>query len=202
MSLTTRLRGRLERGIPLDDLLPDALPAYVHAYPYLFGIATLASLVFLMLTGFWLAAAGPTWWHTSALGHFVNSLHFWSVQALFFFMVLHLWTSFFQGAWRDGRGGTWVLGVLCFLVGIGTAFTGYVIQQNFAAQWIAVEAKDAMGAIGIGGFFNVLNFGQMYGWHIILLPLALCAFTGWHLLLVRYRGVVRPYPAPIGEARP
>jgi quinol-cytochrome oxidoreductase complex cytochrome b subunit len=194
MNMTGRLRQRLEREIALEDLLPDELPAYVHAYVYLFGIATIASLVFLILSGIWLAAAGPTWWHGSGLGHFVNSVHFWSVQAFFFFMVVHLWTTFFQGAWRDGRGGTWVLGVLCFLVGIGTAFTGYVIQQNFAAQWIAVEAKDAMNSIGVGGLFNVLNFGQMYGWHVAILPLVLCLFVGLHLLMVRVRGVVRPYP--------
>jgi quinol-cytochrome oxidoreductase complex cytochrome b subunit len=194
MNLTGRLRQRLVREVALEDLLPDELPVYVHAYVYLFGIATIASLVFLMLSGVWLAAAGPTWWHASGLGHFINSVHFWSVQAFFFFMVVHLWTTFFQGAWRDGRGGTWVLGVLCFLVGIGTAFTGYVIQQNFAAQWIAVEAKDAMNSIGVGGLFNVLNFGQMYGWHVAILPLALSLLVGLHLLMVRMRGVVRPYP--------
>ncbi len=194
MNLTTALRRRLERGVVLDDLLPDELPSYVHAYVYLFGIATIASLILLIASGIWLAAAGPTWWHVSALGHFVNSIHFWCVQAFFFFMVLHLWTAFFQGAWRDGRGATWVVGVLCFLVGIGTAFTGYISQQNFDAQWIAVQGKDAMNAIGVGAFFNVLNFGQMYGFHIVILPVIVSALVGLHLLLVRMHGVVRPYP--------
>ena len=82
---------------------------------------------------------------------------------------------------------------MCFFIGIGTAFTGYVIQQNFAAQWIAVEAKDAMNAIGVGALFNVLNFGQMYGWHIAVMPAILVVLVAWHLLLVRFRGVVRPY---------
>ena len=100
------------------------------------------------------------------------------MQAFFFFLVLHLWTTFFQGAWRDGRGATWVVGMLCFLVGIGTAFTGYISQQNFDAQWIAEQGKDAMNAIGIGAFFNVLNFGQMYGFHIVLLPVLVSALVG------------------------
>ena len=51
-----------------------------------------------------------TWWHVSTLDHYSNSVHFWCVQAFFFFMVLHLWTSFFQGAWRDGRGAIWAIG--------------------------------------------------------------------------------------------
>jgi quinol-cytochrome oxidoreductase complex cytochrome b subunit len=194
MNLTTGLRRRLERDVALEDLLPDELPAYVHSYVYLFGIATIASLVLLIVSGILLAMAGPTWWHHSNLGHYINSVHFWCVQAFFFFMVLHLWTAFFQGAWRDGRGVTWVAGLLCFLVGIVTAFTGYISQQNFDAQWIAVQGKDAMNSAGVGAFFNVLNFGQMYGFHIVVLPLLVSLLVGWHLLLVRIHGVVRPYP--------
>jgi len=196
MNLTSSVRHRLQRDLALEDLLPDELPAYVHSYVYLFGIATVASLLLLIVSGIWLAMAGPTWWHVSNLGHYINSVHFWCVQAFFFFMVLHLWTAFFQGAWRDGRGATWVVGMLCFLIGIGTAFTGYISQQNFDAQWIAVQGKDAMNAIGIGAFFNVLNFGQMYGFHIVVLPMLVSLLVGVHLLLVRINGVVRPYPAP------
>ncbi len=73
-------------------------------------------------------------------------------------------------------------------------FTGYLSQTNFDSQWIGVSAKDAMNSIGIGGFFNVLNFGQMYSFHVILLPLALVGLIGLHVVLVRVMGVVRPYP--------
>ena len=110
-------------------------------------------------------------------------------------MVIHLWGMFYLGAWRDGRGRTWAMGVIAFVVSIGTAFTGYLSQSNFDSQWIAVSAKDAMNAIGIGGFFNVLNFGQMYGFHILVLPVLLVALIVLHVVLVRLRGVVRPYPA-------
>jgi ubiquinol-cytochrome c reductase cytochrome b subunit len=79
-----------------------------------------------------------------------------------------------------------------------TAFTGYISQQNFDAQWIAVNAKDAVNSIGAGAFFNVLNFGQMYGLHILLLPLALAGLVAFHIVLVRLRGVVRP---PAEDAR-
>src|SRR2546430_1009850 len=58
----------------------------------------------LILSGILLAAFGPQWWHLNAIGHFVNSLHFWCAEAFFFSMTLHLWTAFFKGAWRHGRG--------------------------------------------------------------------------------------------------
>jgi len=194
MSMTRQVQERLSDAMPYEELLPYEQPAYVHSYVYLFGVATLASFILLIASGVILAAFGPQWWHGSAVGHFFNSLHFWTVQAFFFLMVLHLWATFFQGAWRDGRGLTWAVGVITFLVSILTAFTGYVSQQNFDAQWIGVQAKDALNAAGIGAFFNVLNFGQMYGYHIFLLPLVVGILMSVHLLLVRLRGVVKPYP--------
>ena len=190
---TQAIRQRLSRSFPPDQLLPDKQPAYVRSAIYLFGALTIGSFALVILTGTILAIFGPQWWHTNAIGHFFNSLHLWSVEALFFFMVLHLWGTFFQGAWRDGRGRTWMTGVVTFAVSIVAAFTGYLSQSNFDSQWIAVSAKDAMNAIGVGGFFNVLNFGQMYGMHILVLPAAIIGLVALHILLVRLRGVVRPY---------
>jgi ubiquinol-cytochrome c reductase cytochrome b subunit len=194
MSLTQTVQERLSADLPYDELLPYEQPAYVHSYVYLFGVATVGSFLLLLITGVVLAAFGPQWWHFDGVGHFFNSLHFWSVQAFFFFMVVHLWATFFQGAWRDGRGLTWVVGVITFLTSILTAFTGYVSQQNFDSQWIAVQGKDAMNSVGAGAFFNVLNFGQMYGFHIVILPILVGLLIGLHLLMVRVRGVVKPYP--------
>ncbi len=201
MNLTTAIRERVRTWVPLEDLLPDHLPAFVRSPAYFFGIVTLSSLVFLILSGILLAAFGPQWWHINAVGHFVNSLHYWSAEAFFFSMVLHLWTEFFKGAWRHGRRLTWVSGAIIFVAGIGTAFTGYLSQTNFDAQWIAVQGKDALNAVGIGAFFNQMNFGQMYGFHIFLLPLLVIALVAMHLLLVRIRGIVRPYAATVEEER-
>jgi quinol-cytochrome oxidoreductase complex cytochrome b subunit len=193
MSMTRGVQQKLSATLPYEELLPYEQPAYVHSYVYLFGIATLASFILLIFSGIVLAAFGPQWWHFSSVGHFLNSVHYWSVQAFFFFMVVHLWATFFQGAWRDGRGLTWVVGMMTFLTSILTAFTGYISQQNFDAQWIAVQGKDALNSVGVGAFFNVLNFGQMYGYHIFILPLVVGGLISMHLLLVRVRGVVRPY---------
>ena len=195
-NLTAKVRLRILEALPPEQLLPDEQPAYVHSYVYLFGIFTVASFALLVLSGIVLAAFGPQWWHVSSAGRFLNSIHFWSVQAFFFFLVLHLWAQFFMGAWRDGRGLTWVSGAVTFVVAVGTAFTGYLSQQNFDSQWIAVQGKDAMNSVGIGAFFNLLNFGQMYGFHIFVLPLIVAVLIGLHLLQVRLHGVVKPYPLP------
>ena len=191
-SWTARAREEIAERLPMENLLPDRQPYYVGSWVYVFGVVTIAALVLTVLSGVILAIAGPDWWHISAAGRFFNSLHFWSVQLFFVFMVLHLWGQYFAAGWRDGRAKTWMAGVLIFLVSIVAAFTGYVSQQNFDAQWIAVNAKDAMNSVGAGAFFNVLNFGQMYGIHVVLLPLGIAVLLGLHVVLVRLKGGVKP----------
>jgi ubiquinol-cytochrome c reductase cytochrome b subunit len=180
--------------LPPERLLPDTQPIYVSSWIYVFGVLTLAAFVVVLVSGAVIALAGPAWWHGSSLGHFVNSTHLWGTEFFFFFMVVHLWGKFFMAAWRGRRTLTWITGAVAFLVSIGTAFTGYLSQQNFDSQWIGTQAKDGLNASGVGAFFNVLNYGQMLMWHILLLPLIVSLLIGGHVLLVRRRGVCPPLP--------
>ena len=191
---TGALRRRTVAQLPPDKLLPDTQPSYVSSWIYVFGVLTLSALLVVLVSGGLLALKGPAWWHLSGTGHFVNSLHLWSVQLFMGFMVVHLWGKFWMAAWRGRRALTWITGAVAFLASIGTAFTGYASQQNFDSQWITTQAKDGLNSVGVGAFFNVLNFGQMLMWHIVLLPLALGVIVVLHVLMVRKRGVVPPIP--------
>jgi hypothetical protein len=192
---TARVRTMTARLLPPKKLLPDRQPAYVASWVYVFGVATLVALALAIISGFALALGGPDWWHYNPVGHFFNSTHLWSVELFMAFMVIHLWGKFWMAAWRGRRALTWITGVVAFLASIIECFTGYVSQQNFDSQWIASNGKDALNAMGIGAFFNVMNFGQMLMWHIVLIPVALIAIVGAHVLLVRIRGVSHPLPA-------
>lgn len=191
--LTTRLRQRVVNWLPPDKMLPDTQPTYVSSWIYVFGVVTIAAMIVVILTGCVLAINGPDWWHISLLGHFVNSLHLWSVEVFFFAMIVHLWGKYFMAAWRGKRQLTWMTGVVTFLASILTAFTGYLSQMNFDSQWISTQAKDGINATGGGAYFNVLNVGQMLMWHIVLMPIVVCALVGIHILLVRHKGVVPPF---------
>jgi ubiquinol-cytochrome c reductase cytochrome b subunit len=190
---TTRLCRRAVSKIPPEKMMPDTQPSYVASWIYVFGVATISALIVVIATGCILALRGPTWWHGSNIGHFVNSLHLWSVEIFFFSMVIHLWGKYFMAAWRGGRAMTWITGMVLFLVSIVTALTGYVSQSNFDSQWISTQAKDAINSSGGGAYFNLLNFGQMLMWHIVLLPLALVFLVAVHVVLVRIKGVVPPF---------
>jgi quinol-cytochrome oxidoreductase complex cytochrome b subunit len=192
-SWTTRLRARAARTLPADQVLPDTQPVYVGSWIYVFGVLSLAAFIVVLLSGGILAIKGPQWWHRSSTGHYVNSLHLWSVELFMAFMVIHLWGKFFMAAWRGKRAMTWVTGAICFLGSIGTAFTGYLIQSNFDAQWISTQAKDGLNSAGIGAYFNVTDFGQMLMWHIALLPAIVGFLIAVHVVQVRRKGVVPPF---------
>jgi hypothetical protein len=191
-SWTAAVRERAVDALPPEKLLADRQPSYVASWIYVFGVLSLAALTTIILSGTILALKGPAWWHVTGIGHFFNSIHLWSVELFFFFMVIHLWGKYWMSAWRGGRVRTWITGAITFLIAIPCALTGYVSQQNFDAQWISTQAKDAMNSVGIGSFFNLLNFGQMYSYHIFLLPAAVVAVVIGHVLLVRKHGVVPP----------
>ncbi len=192
---TNRVRRRVLRLLPPGKLLPDRQPAYVRSWVYVFGVATLAALGLAIISGFALALGGPDWWHYNSVGHFFNSIHLWSVELFMAFMVIHLWGKFWMAAWRGRRAMTWITGVVAFMASVVECFTGYVSQQNFDSQWIATNGKDAFNAVGVGAFFNVMNFGQQLMWHIVLIPIVLVAIVGAHVLMVRVRGVSHPLPA-------
>ena len=194
---TNKVRRFATRVLPPGKLLPDRQPAYVASWIYVFGVAALAAFGLAVVSGFALALGGPDWWHYNPVGHFFNSLHLWSIELFMALLVIHLWGKFWMAAWRGRRAMTWITGVLAFLFSVVECFTGYVSQQNFDAQWISASGKDAFNPVGVGAFFNIMNFGQMLMWHIVLIPIVLVAFIGAHVLLVRVRGVSHPLPASV-----
>jgi hypothetical protein len=192
---TARVRRGVMGSLPPNKLLPDRQPAYVASWVYVFGVASLAALGVAIVSGFAIALGGTDWWHTNPVGHFFNSLHLWSVELFMALLVIHLWGKFWMAAWRGRRTLTWITGVVAFLASIVECFTGYLSQQNFDSQWISTSGKDAFNAVGVGAFFNLMNFGQMLLWHVVLMPIILIAIVGAHVLLVRVRGVSHPLPA-------
>src|SRR5207302_1845650 len=100
---TGRVRERVLGAFPPEKLLPGKQPEYVASWIYVFGVATLAALFFVIASGLVLTLEGPMWYHTSSVGRFFNGMHLWSVELFFVFIVVHLWGKFWMAAWRGRR---------------------------------------------------------------------------------------------------
>ncbi len=193
MNITRRLQGYIRENLTLEDLLPTRMPVYVNSVAYLFGVATLSSLAMLILTGIIMCIFGPEWYHLSRSGRFFNAIHYWSAQGFFFFVLLHLLTKFLLGAFRDGRWKTWLMGSLTFGFAVFSGFTGFLSATTFSSQWHAVQGKDAMNAMGIGGFFVTTNLSQVLTIHVLFLPVLVVILVTIHLLFIRHESPVKPY---------
>jgi len=88
-----------------------------------------------------------------------------------------------------------MIGILTLGSAIFTAFTGYLSAANWSAQWHAVEAKDAMNAMGVGAFFFPTNYTQVLTLHVVLFPAMVVLLVVIHVLYIRHEGPVHPYPA-------
>jgi ubiquinol-cytochrome c reductase cytochrome b subunit len=86
-----------------------------------------------------------------------------------------------------------VVGALALAVAVFTGLTGFLAQTNWDSQWIAVQAKDAINALGVGAFFNTMNTGQVLTLHIVVLPLLLALLVSVHLFFIRREGPVKPF---------
>jgi quinol-cytochrome oxidoreductase complex cytochrome b subunit len=192
MNLTRETQSLLADNLSLEDALPTQMPVYVNSIVYLFGATILSALVALITTGVVMCVFGPGWYHGSRVGHFVNSLHFWSVQVFFAALVLHLASKYLMAAWRDGRWKTWMVGALAFGLAVFTGLTGFLSQTNWDSQWIAVQAKDGLNAMGVGAFFNTMDTGQALTLHVVVLPFLLVLLVAVHLFFVRREGPVKP----------
>jgi quinol-cytochrome oxidoreductase complex cytochrome b subunit len=186
MNLTHEAKRFLKDNLTLEDALPTRMPVYVNSVAYLFGVTALSGFIMICTTGVIMALFGPTWYHGAGIGHFVNSLHFWSVQVFFGGIILHALSKFLMA--------TWAVGALTFGLAVFTGLTGFLSQTNWDSQWIAVQAKDAMNSLGVGAFFNTMDTSQVLTMHVVFLPLFVLGFIGLHLFLVRREGPVKPLP--------
>lgn len=202
MNITKKAQVFLEENLTLDDMLPTKMPVYVNSIAYLFGVLSLSALGMLIVTGVIMSLFGPDWYHASKVGHFFNSLHFWSVQFFFGGIIMHLIAKYFMAAWRNGRWLSWFVGALTFGIAMVTGLTGFLSQTNWDSQWIAVQSKDAINAAGLGQLLNPMDVGQILTLHIVVLPLAVCILVGVHLFLIRRDSPVRPISKDKKEVKP
>jgi quinol-cytochrome oxidoreductase complex cytochrome b subunit len=191
MNLDKVIQDRLKTHLTLEDAFPTRMPVYVNSFGYFFGTMTLSALAVVIGSGVILAVFGPSWWHVSAVGAFLNAAHFWSVEIFYFSAILHMLFKFFTAAWREGRFRTWLLGWLIFVTSIFSGITGTLLQENWDAQWNAQQGKDAFNALGLG-WMNWLDYSQDLTLHVVFFAALVVIFAASHLFAVRSESPVRP----------
>jgi len=131
-------------------------------------------------------------------GLFVRQVHHWSALLFMSAIVVHMFRTFFTGAFRRPREANWVIGVLIFMLGCVEGFAGYSLPDDLLSGAGLRILSGLMMSIPIAGtWINWLIFGsefpgtevipRLYAVHILLVPGILLALIGVHVGLVWYQ---------------
>ncbi len=176
----------------LSKLMIEKIPKFGNRFFYSLGFLSMISFMMLLVTGVIEVIFGANWWLTNSAGKYVRSLHLWSTQAFVLFVLLHLIVVFSTSGFKKPRRLTWIMGVLMFFFVLAETEFGYVLRGDFSSQWRSLQGADFYNGSGIGKLIDTLNYKQMYGVHIALVPLAIMGLLLFHYVLVRILGIANP----------
>src|ERR1044072_1436875 len=131
-------------------------------------------------------------------GLFVRQVHHWSALLFMSAIVVHMFRTFFTGAFRRPREVNWVIGVLIFVLGATEGFAGYSLPDDLlSGAGLRIMSGLILSIPVIGTWTHWLIFGsefpgteivpRLYTVHILLIPGILLALIGVHVGLVWYQ---------------
>ncbi len=141
-------------------------------------------------------------------GALVRNIHSWASSLMIASVLVHLLTAFAMKAFARPRELTWVTGVLLLGITFGLGFTGYLLpwhQIAVNATKIGLQTIEETGAYLPGAMSDwprqakeiiqgeasvgQATLSRFFALHVIILPLAIFAVLGFHLVSVQLHGM-------------
>lgn len=128
-------------------------------------------------------------------GLLMRQIHHWAALLFVASIGLHMLRVFFTGAFRKPRELNWVVGFLLFVLAMAEGFTGYSLPDDLlSGNGLRIIDGMIKGVPIIGTWLSNLVFGGefpgtqvvgiFYSLHILLLPAAVVALIGIHMVLL------------------
>jgi cytochrome b6 len=136
-------------------------------------------------------------------GWLIRSVHSWTANLFILSAMIHMFSVYFEKAYRKPREITWITGMLMFFLLLGFGFSGYLLPWNELAFFATKVGTDIAGVVPIVGkpLLTFLRGGdevtgatlsRFFGFHVAVLPGLFTVFLGIHLLLVQRQGMSEP----------
>jgi ubiquinol-cytochrome c reductase cytochrome b subunit len=128
-------------------------------------------------------------------GLLMRQVHHWAALLFVAAIGLHMIRIFFTGAFRKPREINWLIGFVLFVLAMAEGFTGYSLPDDLlSGNGLRIIAGMVEGIPFIGSWLEWFIFGgqfpgdsivgRLYTLHILLLPAAVLALIGLHLVFV------------------
>lgn len=145
-------------------------------------------------------------------GWLIRSIHSWAANLFILAAMVHMFSVFFERAYRSPREITWITGMLMFFLALGFGFSGYLLPWNELAFFATKVGTDIAGVIPVigkplmiflrgGEEVTGATLSRFFGFHVAVLPGLFTVLLGIHLLLVQRQGMSVPEHAAGEEKR-
>ena len=201
----TRFEKWMEKRLPIIGLLYDTLmiptPKNLN-YMWVFGVVLVFCLVLQIVTGVILAmhykpsveGAFASIQHIMRnvnSGYMLRYLHMNGASLFFLAVYAHIFRGLYYGSYKAPREVTWIIGMLIYVMMMGTAFMGYVLPWGQMSFWGATVITGLFGAIPFvgepiqvwllgGPFVGDQTLNRFFALHY-LLPFIIAALTIVHI---------------------
>ena len=205
---------RVELGGLVEYMGKKYVPVNRHSIWYYFGGVSLFLFIIQVVTGILLLLyykGGESLAFESIqfimakvqFGWLIRSIHSWTANLFILTAMIHMFSVFFEKAYRKPREITWVTGMLMFFLMLGFGFSGYLLPWNELAFFATKVGTDIAGAVPVVGkpIMIFLRGGEdvtgttlsrFFGFHVAVLPGIFTVLLGIHLLLVQRQGMSEP----------
>ncbi len=212
--ITSWFRERL----PLQDLIEFMGKKYVPVHRgsvwYYFGGVSLFLFIIQVTTGILLLLyykSGEALAFESIrfimakveFGWLIRSIHSWAANLFILAAMIHMFSVFFEKAYRKPKEMTWLTGMLMFFLALGFGFSGYLLPWNELAFFATKVGTDIAGIVPVVGkpIMTFLRGGdevtgatlsRFFGFHVAVLPGIFTVLLGMHMLMVQRQGMSTP----------
>ncbi len=198
----------------VDYMSHKVVPRHGHSIWYYFGGISLFLFIVQVVTGILLLMyyrPGADSAYESVrfivsevtFGWLVRALHSWSANLMIFAAFLHMFSVYFESAYRKPRELTWVSGIVLLALSFTFGFSGYLLPWNELAFFATRVGTGMAGAVPfIGKNLLVImrggeevtgaTIGRFFGLHVAILPAVFTAALTMHLVFIQRQGMSEP----------
>ena len=213
-----RIYNWVDERVELEGLVnymgKKYVPVHRHSVWYYFGGVSLFLFIIQVVTGILLLLyykSGEELAFESInfimskvqFGWLIRSVHSWTANLFILSAMIHMFSVFFEKAYRKPREITWITGMLMFFLLLGFGFSGYLLPWNELAFFATKVGTDIAGIVPVvgkpmlvflrgGDEVTGATLSRFFGFHVAVLPGLFTVFLGIHLLLVQRQGMSEP----------
>lgn len=213
-TLYTWVDERVHIGDLVHFLGKKYVPIHRHSVWYYFGGVSLFLFIIQVLTGILLLLyyKGSEQLAFESIrfimskvefGWLIRSIHSWAANLFVLAAMIHMFSVFFEKAYRKPREMTWLTGMLMFFLALGFGFSGYLLPWNELAFFATKVGTEIVGVVPVigkpiliflrgGEDVTGATLSRFFGFHVAVLPGIFTVLLGIHLLLIQRQGMSEP----------